>query len=207
MQLITIKKSKSILNITLYTTMISLLVIPIFLYLYINYTSLNYTNLNNYFKITTSAGQEDFERTSPSDRPITNLETTKDWLKLSIINLMTYDANTYNKEPRYRTLENILDENVLKSFWQNDNERIRQDIINGYLRNSAIISFKPILIGEMKNSAGENLWKFYLEVQIKQESKFESYPRYYKKRIQTIVKEIDVNENFKGIGIIEIDIK
>lgn len=204
---IDLDKSNKMLETTLKVIMSVTLIFPILFYVYFNFGTDNYSKIDNYYKITTTTGEESGKRTIPSYKPITNLETTKEWLKTSMINLMTYDASNYYTEERYNMVKSILADEVLKSYWENDKARIETDIGNGYLRSAAIAAYKPVLLGESQNKNGEKMWKFFLEVQIKQENRYESYPRYYKKYAQVIVKEIDPTKSFKGIGIVKIDIK
>jgi len=207
MKNLNLEKSNKLLSLTLNITILMFFVLPIMLYAYFNLGGESYSKADNFYKITTTVGKESAARMRPSFRPITNLETTKEWLKISFINLMTYDASNYNTEERYNMVKEIMSEDVFLSYWRNDKVRIESDIKNGYLRNAAIVAYKPILLGEAVNNKGEKMWKFFLEVQVKRESKYESYPRYVKKYIQVVIKEIDPNENFKGIGIVEINIK
>lgn len=204
---INLEKSNKLLSLTLNVVTFVFLLLPLMLYAYFNYGAESYGKTDNYYKITTTVGDESASKTEPSSRPITNLETTKEWLKMSFINLMTYDAANYKSEERYEMVKSIMADEVIDSFWNGEIARIEADIGNGYLRNAAIVSFKPVLLGQAVNMDGKNMWKFYLEVEIKQESKFDSYPRYYKKYIQVVIKEIDPSESFKGIGIVKINIK
>lgn len=204
---INLDKSNKMMLFTMNVVIISSLIFPILMYLYINFGAENYVRVDNYYKIETTLNKEKGKRFVPSLTPITNLETTKEWLQESVIELMTYDAANYNSEERFNKIKTILSSNVLNSYWNQDVERIESDISKGYLRSSAITSYKPILLGEAPSGDGKKMWKFYLEAQVKLESQFVSYPTYITKRMQVVIKEVDPADSFNGIGIIKIDIK
>ena len=201
----TLKASSKLMTRLMNLQFIMLITVPAILYYYFNYSSKSFYDIDNYYKIITTEGSESGSRMTPSYRPITNLETTKEWLRASLIDLMTYDAISFSKEERFNKAKEIIAPSAFNFFWRKNMAEINADIDNGYLRTAAITSFKPVLLGKGIARDGLTVWKFYLKIEIKKESKFENYPRYLTKDVIVIVKELDPSKNFKGIGILNIE--
>lgn len=185
----------------------ALVLTPILSYVYIKENNKAFIINKKYYKIETTKGLEKAELFVPSFKPITNVDTTKEWLKKSLVDIFTYDAINYNSKERKEEIKNYFDKNSFNSFWESDQTLIKEEINGGILRNSTIISYKPVLLGEAVTMKGEKMWKFYLEMFTSSDSKFLSAPINRKRQVVIYIKEINPIENIKGIGIYKIDIK
>ncbi len=188
-------------------SLLSFFVVPVLTYIFISIAPDEYTKADNFYKIQITEGMESAKKYTPFNSPIVNLETTKDWLSLSLIDVMSYDASNYDSRERYDKFKEVFSSDYYKGFWKAEGQRIEENIEKGYLRNTTIISKKPILLGEAKNIDGYNLWQFYIEMNVKIESMFLSKPIYATKKVKVIVKETNPNEKLKGLSIARIDIK
>ena len=205
-----INKRKKIIilrNLLLSVVFFAMIAIPLVGYIFTKYSSENYIYKKQYYAITTTKGNEKGKLFRPSYKPITNIETTKEWLKKSLVDIFTNNALDYNTKERKKRIKLFFAPESFNSYWENEQGIIKDEISKGILRNSSIISYKPNLLGEGTMLDGSKIWKFYLEINTSSDSQFSSFPIARKRQVIAYVREINPKENIKGIGIYKLDVK
>lgn len=195
------------LNRVLIITSISVFFIPIILYLYINIGANKLLESKDYYRVVTTKNYESIEKIETLDKPLTNVENIKDWLRVSMIDLYSYNALNYGSEERLNKFKKVFTSSELNKIWQPEITRVENEISNGYMINSAVISEDPKLVGTSVAGDGSKLWKFYLELSFWSRSNQTTSFLDRRKKVMVLVQEINPNENFKGVAIVKIDIK
>lgn len=200
-------KSIKLLNIAYITILISFFVISISSFVYVKYTSDNYLDKKAVVSLTVTEGKEKGKRILLINRPLVKVENIKDWLSVSFIDMFSYDANNYGSQERLDLFKRIFSEKTYASHWNSEIARIEEEINNGYMITSALITDGPYLEKQARSSDGSRLWRFYLEISLWSRSNQTASFLDRTKKIKVLVKEVDPKQNFKGLSIVKIDIK
>lgn len=202
-----IDSSRLLLDKVLKISLFLFIVLPIVLFGYIKVGESKFVNNKDYYRIVTAEGHESALKLEVLRSPITNVENIKKWLRVSFLEVYSFNENNYNKKERWLKFKDVLSPSIMSNYWEKDLERISNLYSKSYNLTNAVISKEPLLLGKASTANGNKLWKFFIEITTENYGTTSAEPLYLKHSAIVIVEETNPSDKYEGVSIANITIK
>lgn len=191
------KTSIPLLKFNIFILIILVITIP-FVFIYNFYSG--YKSLQpDFFYAVKVTGNPEVIRLYPSERPMVNDDSVREFVKEAILSIYNYNSTNYKNRARY---QNYFTDVGLVRFENGFIKNTEYSIEEGIQIFRTIVLEEPVLVQKMK---GVNVWQFYAKIltQYKSELRNVSVPR----NVIIFIREENIEDSKKGIAIDDIRIR